>query len=626
MCRNFLLLPFLFIGLLCLSSVSFASPEDEIVLPDVELEGGNSTSGNDEDPSLIQGGEAGREGANSSDSSRSLGHGLGMKSNVRVLESTASGQPVSILGTRRSAEEVDVQALGGVSISPPQGGGFDFSQYPLLLWDRAQFEESFNEEFQRDLKSFSASAKLTSWAEDIVSLTSNREEAAQTFSAHRVGGNSTTGGQYDAVLGVGKPGNWAGQVAWGVGSNQGVGTLWNGRIHSGLDQVRDVEWKVLAAEVRGEDPGSRSFPTPLTTRETRSIAPVLEFTLPQVFSTRVRLHSVWNQIDFNSPEYGSFSQDQALQVGADARFRLSGHWEGTLTGRRSQLRQTSLDLQSPVETILGFSVAYFTSLDHSESSSVRVDAQGSSLLGWFPSLQFAVPLSRSNHPWGRLSWEGGIQSRFPSLLDRYYSLPGLYSGNAELIPERGYRTSLQWVGDKQSVNWIAQAFGEFRESAIVRNGFAAPVNQGSAHLYGLELNGGYSPQGLRSLSIQAGVRAARSVLGVTQTSFPYFPSLQGNGALSFKGEGGRAFPKWGSSIQCTAQSERSYGEGQTLNPFALWDAEFWVQWPRFARRGSGLEAALRVENLANRREVELIADYPLPGRTASLWLRGALDF
>ena len=58
------------------------------------------------------------------------------------LNSTSYGKAGTLSqfrGLGRSADDTQIQALG-ISLNPPQGGGFDFSTFPQYLWSDFQFQ------------------------------------------------------------------------------------------------------------------------------------------------------------------------------------------------------------------------------------------------------------------------------------------------------------------------------------------------------------------------------------------------------------------------------------------------------------------------------------------------------
>jgi len=617
------------------SDLRAAGPEAfEFVLPDIEwrddVSSDNQKTTKDEakeDSSGFEARSRARAASTSDGSSRTIVHGLGVRSNVRVLESSSVGQPSTLLGTRRAAEEVDIQGLGGVSLSPPQGGGFDFSQYPRLLWDRLDFQESMVVEGVRDSKSLSATAQLSTWSEKVlnspVQQASSEASSGRTYSAHRYASNPRDPSQYDGVLGVGAPGVWAGQVAWSLGASQGLGAVWLGKVRPEHGFTDELEGRLLISQVSGKDIGSRTYPTPLTSRKTESAIPVLRWSPRGTKKLRLELHSVWNQITYDSPEFATFSEDSSLQLAANAGLPVTQRLSLNLGWRRAQLNQRSIGESSPLEHQLTAAAVWVRNPGEADSLRLSGDGIWTQLLGFHPSAAIAQSVS-----WGEarawvLEGEFGYQSRFPSLLDRYYVLPGFYSGNSSLTPERGARVSLGTNYRAGQVGTGLKGTFEYRRNAIVRAGFESPENQGEALMRSIEWSTNWSLDSAL-LRFESALRWSSSEVGVARTPYPYLSEWQGGFGIHWGAPLNQA-GDWSVTWEGTAQSSRPVSTRAELPAFLLMDASAHVLVFK-APRGEALEAVLRIENLANEAQVELIADYPLPGRTVSLWLRGALDF
>ena len=58
---------------------------------------------------------------------------------IPITDSGKPGNLGQVRGFGPSAEDVDVQAFG-LSLNPPQGGGFDLSTFPQFLWSSFNFQ------------------------------------------------------------------------------------------------------------------------------------------------------------------------------------------------------------------------------------------------------------------------------------------------------------------------------------------------------------------------------------------------------------------------------------------------------------------------------------------------------
>jgi outer membrane cobalamin receptor len=202
--------------------------------------------------------------------------------------------------------------------------------------------------------------------------------------------------------------------------------------------------------------------------------------------------------------------------------------------------------------------------------------------------------------------------RFPSLTDRYYQMPGFFSGNPSLQAEEDWTSILGEEFHRGIFDATFQAYLQTRQNAQVQtvsSGVYSVTNQGTANIYSLLMQFAVHPQNWLDLSSET--TYSHSHIDQTGGAFPYVPdwiSLLGVSVHQLKWSV-RGIARFSTSALASTRGDRVAGYG-------YFDLE---------ARGKimdRLELSGRVENLLDQ-AVELVRGYPL-GRTFSLVAIGQL--
>jgi hypothetical protein len=545
-----------------------------------------------------------------------VGQQLGIESNLNVSASGRAGARASIVGLGRSAEETDVRTLG-ISLNPPQGGGFDFSTFPSGFW--SDWRISMAQVSATDVRSTGGRMELLPWT--AAQVLSEPGESARI----RLLESASTLDVFESSVGwAGASRRQAAWVGWSLGEVQGpsASLSWVGR---------SATWKsdahLLFSDLLGQSPGSLSFPTPGATQRSRRIVPVLGASRTGTWLGEVsfRAFGDWGLMDYSAPSIAYGSTDHSRRLGLLAKVR-SEPWRSEVgfSAEESRLDQEGGSLSPNPE----WTLQAWAQRAWGEPEVVRLEPSVSAIwvtgLSSGGGLQAGVVARHSFEEVEGLTTGLNLTSklRVPSLLNRFYQSP-FFMGNPNLEPERvwGARWSLSLgapgSGRGGSSFWTdLSAFHEYRENVLLTTGVFIPSNSGLAQLSGVEfsVSGEWLPGWLGT---DVSVRWTQSEVTSTGEAFPLVPAWSTGGGLHFK--------RWGHSLSLLgrAVSRFTTGLNGTLPGFAVWSAE-WAWLPRGEASGFRPRVALRIDNLADR-EAAWIPDYPLPGRTFSVALSSELE-
>jgi outer membrane cobalamin receptor len=226
---------------------------------------------------------------------------------------------------------------------------------------------------------------------------------------------------------------------------------------------------------------------------------------------------------------------------------------------------------------------------------------------------------------GTFSARESLTRRFPSMLDRYYTIPGFYRGNPDLVPELVWAHTLAHEWSAANLTLTHQASLENRKRTIVSvqdsssSGSFGPettlTNLGDAQVASLTHQAVWNLSSRVTLS--HGLTLARSNLSTTDSALPLLPSLIDT--LGIEGSLSSDPAPWRLHLAIRSQTSAESGmPGQPSPGFAL------VSLDCQKRITHQIELAARVENLMDR-HVEILQGYPLLGRTFSLLLSGQIE-
>jgi len=536
---------------------------------------------------------------------------LSTESNLTVSTSAQPGARASIIGLGRGAEETDVRTLG-ISLNPPQGGGFDLSSFPSSFW--ATYTSSLGPQSGassfRDPRAPSGVFELLPWTAASVM---GPEQDRSTF---RLLQNASSLSVFESSLGFTLADRsaaiWTG-LSSGLIQGPAAALSW---LSSKAPRSSGGVWDahVLFADLKSESSGSESFPTPGATQRSQRLIPILGWQRQGEAGGRLLLRAFADSgvIDYQAPSIPYTSVDRSTRAGVS----VAQEWgppvrlDLGVSLERSQLQQTGLGDFSEWTGLIWVQ----RPLNWTESLKVSPRLQWL----WLSNLASRggplADIEFRKHLDGAVSlihMSLGSALRSPSLLNRFYESP-FFTGNPQLEPERVWNANLGVSG----AYWRANVFQEVRDNALITTGVVRPFNSGRAHVFGAELSARRAIDDRGRWVLHQSLRYARSRVESLAAGFPLMPEWSAQGGVRWVNG-----PSWESSLSYRAVSDFDTGLGSTLKGFGLWNAEVMGQIEVFS---IPLRAAFRVENLLAQKAY-WIPDYPVPGRVFSVALSSELE-
>lgn len=515
------------------------------------------------------------------------------------------GNLAQLKGLGASAEELDVQAFG-ISLNPPQGGGFNLSLFPQFLWSQYQFQ---NGPSLNGLNPTAASGTLmlTPWSAAAIhqpGLGGRGLQFASTGGIFQTSVAAREGSRVAAVAGYSGD-----QVR---GPSAGLSAQWGaaepGRRYQG-------QFHLLATDLNAQTPGPTYAFSPSATTRTARVIPVIQndfrFGSSSLLKTSLFFDSAW--LHYENEERDFFATSLTRQWGGSQVF-LTGDWKFGF-----QYRQVYYSDHYQLIPSQNFSTLQVSRILEWSTLLIEPNLQGiwASGFGFLPqgSLGVRREFRQGSRNVEALFLRGTVSHRLPSLLDRFYS--DLYfTGNPSL------KTELDWtgtVGGEVNFNTFQgslQFYTQWRKDARVLLG-PTVTNLGDARVSAVLLQENFqlSPQ----INFFNSDTFTNSRLSVTKGAFPYLPALIHVTGVQFHSK--KDPEKWSVSTNLrifTSQLTQvvSSASNETLGGYGIIDmgaqAQVW----------KGIYFATRVENLFNR-SVEVVRGYPLQ-RALSITLGGEL--
>ena len=542
----------------------------------------------------------------SSSNPASLGLQLATGSNLNISFTGQAGGRTGVVGLGRSAEETDIRSLG-ISLNPPQGGGFDLASFPVTFWgslNGAGIAQGGN-----DVRASTTVVELLPW-----SAAQLLQSPGKTSRLRLLGMASTLGVLESSVAWVNPQRTQSLLGVQSLGAAEGAAASWSGVARWG---AWHADAHLLYSQLMVESPGSSSFPTPGANQGSFRLIPVVgvKRSVAVLGDFSLRAYVDWGGLDYEAPSLGYSSEDQSQRLGVVARVNsASRDSEFGLSIEEARLQQSDGSLSpAPEWTIQSWAKRSWGDVDRLsvEPSFGGIFVSGLKEKG---GPQGALTLRR------RIVQRGDVESfaqlssklRVPSLLNRFYESP-FFVGNPALESERIWALRL---GLDSSYPFGITGFYEFRENALITTGVFTPSNSGRAWLVGVESRFGTSfLEGV--LEADLDLRWTASRVTATGDSFPLVPEWSSTTGVHLNGRGYRI------SLLGRGVSSFSSGLNSVLPGFALWA----IQWEgRGPEKQSGFNPKVlaRIENLFER-QAAWIPDYPLPGRTFSIALSAELD-
>lgn len=527
-------------------------------------------------------------------SSGSVGRSLLTRTTLPITETGHPGEPSSVRGSARSADDVDARIFG-VPINPPQGGGFNFSIFPSFLWSEVRYQagpglsgsepRSITGQLQLIPRSFDAlgSRAAGAGASQFYSSAGILQTAVQGST-----GRGEDGSGIAAVLGVTE-----GVAKGPAGSLSATKNFGSYRIHTHL----------IATQQKAQSQGTESYVTPNATIENARVIPVFQLDTKDVQTT---FFSDLARIDYRDPGFSLNTLDLVQQAGVNTIYKKGG-WRFGLGSRYVNYRtRGKASIGEAIGNIQLTKTAALGDLWMIEPSiGGGLVTKGVTSFYFFPVV--SVGLSRLETWGGEAYVRVGISRKVPSLLDRNYSLPGLFVPNPDLKSERVTTAILGW--NRESGAWTTgiRFQGQAIQDARVLSGLQ-PINGGTATIASVAFDGGFQWTSENRLNYSF-------LVNLSEIESP----SQGKGAFmglpawtqvgSWDWNSGR----WGSSLayRWTSGFRNSYGPSVGPTVYADWAGRY--------RVNSTLEIGARVDNLWDA-DVRLVADYPRLVRRFSLLL------
>lgn len=510
-----------------------------------------------------------------------------------------SGNMSQLRGLGVTAEDVDVQAFG-ISLSPPQGGGANLSDFPQFLWSEFRYQSgpSLNALNQTastgtlSLTPWTARALVQSDPGGRASGFSSSQGLTQVSAAAR---NGYGEGQATAVLGgysYGTSNGPSGGLSTRFGKGRVVGTV-----------------HLLVSDLETQVPGPINYPSPNARSRNQRVIPVVQgdFKLTRASLLKTSFFYDSAKIDYLDPDQGSSSNSRIQQWGIQNAFFWED-WKFGLSARQVSYSNLS-SFQSgqpsfaPLQNIGNLQ---FSRMIELRTIRVEPTVQGVWVTGFGLLPQGSLGVRKE---WGQgheaLYSRVSFSQRIPSLLDRYYRYTD-FVGNPNLRTERDWTGILGGEVKSGRAAASVQAYAQYRQDARVPLGMTV-TNLGDAAVVAVTGTGQFKV--FKFLDISNSMTLSKSRLFATETQFPYVPvflnvagvtvhsrptSVNWEWVTSFRLEGARVFNV------STGEQLPSYGVFDTGVSVRLWQAT----------------VAARCENVLDR-PIELIQGYPL-GRVFSL--------
>jgi hypothetical protein len=519
---------------------------------------------------------------------------------VPISDSGRAGGLAQVRGLGPSAEDVDVQAFG-LSLNPPQGGGFDLSAFPQFIWSGFRYQPG------PSLNAFNPTAStgaltLVPWTASALSRPGSRGRLAEFYSS--VGSNQVSvagkvGENFAAVAGYSSINS--------SGPSAAVSTRWEREGYWGA-------FHLLATDVDAKAPGSTDFPSPQARMITTRMIPVFENDFR--ISDNVLKTSIfydYNRIQYKNPEVPLFSltDNQVHQWGFQSTY-LTGSWKVGLSVRQIDFETdaTFAPFKAPFQTIGNLQASREIQLG---SFLIEPVFQGV----WMTGLG-VLPQGSLGARWELDPGRNAVYSRvlfsrrIPSLLDRY-SVYQDFVGNPALQAEKDWTGIFGWENRSKISEFSLQGYAQLRENARVSTGQTV-TNLGDAYI--LAITGKERVIVSSWMDFFESLTASQSKLIATGTEFPYVPQLLNNFGVSVHSAKGHEAWEWSTAFRSSSSQLFGPNEASELPGYGVLDTT--------VRVGifKGVSVAGRVENLF-KREYELVKGYPL-GRIASVMLMGEL--
>lgn len=530
-------------------------------------------------------------------------------SDLPILNFGTRGNLIQPKGFGLASEEVDVQAFG-FSLSPPQGGGFDFTSFPTFLWGNVEVRKgpALN---QANPVGGSALLALQPWTTSALEAADSENRSSGTAKSAKFGSSAHSQGYQELYAGFASRTLEAGGIA-GVSFGEIQGT--SGMVTQGWQIGRyHGAFHTLATDQTANTSGPTSFPSPGARVKKARVIPVLQTNYD--FTERLRVLNTisfdWGRLNYEDPNSGFQTADFVRQLGTETSVQIASTKIGA-SYRATQYASSYLNWPVPLQH---FAHLQISSLIDTELGTALFTLDPTLQLlwhsdfGWFPvaSLGFKhEEIAASRTDYMRLS----AAPRLPSLLDRYGSSPD-FRGNPNMKPENNLTALLgsEWK-PTHKLKFQIESFFQYKSPVRVSLP-STLINLDEAWLASVS---GYAQADLEhglEFSLRPTLSASR-VIGSAQ-SYPYLPVLANLVRLNYVPLSTRLLCL-GIQHRVYSSQVRGVGTGEEVPGYGVIDLD--LKLSPFPSAGR-LQLNLAVDNLFDR-NLEILKGYP----TARTWSLG----
>lgn len=508
--------------------------------------------------------------------------------NIPVTDYGRAGASAQVRGFGSSAEDVDVQAFG-ISLNPPQGGGFDFATFPQFLWSdyRFQMGPSLN---ALNPGASAGTLSLVPWSAQALEKPGQGGRVTELYSSFEVNQISAAYRQEGVFGGV---------VGYNSGQSKGpsasLSSTWQNGIYQGSAHF-------LASDLHVVTLGPVNQPTPSAFMKSIRALPVLEsqFQLGKTSLLKNTLFYDWARIDYENPDTSFFYRTSVQQWGTQNALLLDS-WQLGLSSRQVKMENSVVPLQSVGNLKVSRDVFIGNFLVSPVFHGVWV-----SEVGLLPEGSLG----------GKYEWNHGrefvfsrvsMSRRIPSLLDRYM-YTSTFVGNPDLKSETDWTWILGVGTQREGLEASLQTYLQKKISPRVYTGTTVTnLSDGSiGSLVGkgkIKVSAEWDINGNFSWS-QSIVQAS----GMNGYDFPYIPNLLGSFGTTFHSHGF----EWDWMVRLASSQVYDSITGERLPGYVVWNTSVkLVLTPQ-------IYLSARIENIFDR-PVEFVKYYPF-GRSFSLML------
>ena len=524
--------------------------------------------------------------------------------NQLPLSVTDYGRPGSagqLRGLGFSSEELDVQAFG-ISLNPPQGGGFDLSAFPQFLWGGYRFQAgpALN---GLNPTATSGVLSLVPWTSQALTQAGFGARAMQFYSTTGVNQVSVSAqGDQNLAVVAGYSGQKVRGPSFGLSSGWGkTGDRKGSEFYSG-------QFHLLATDLDAEAPGPTYAYSPLARMRTIRVIPILQSDFRITSSSLLKNSLFYDSSWLSYEDPATFSSRSRIKQGGLSQVYLVGAWK---FGSNLKWVNYQDDFQSPPAQIFG----NFQISKEMEWGSLLVqpNLQGVWVSGFGFLPQGGLGIRKEwDHQRKALFTRWTLSHRIPSLLD-WYSQDRYFQGNRNLKEERDWTGIFGGELKSERYSGSLQLYSQLRQNARVP--FNATVsNLGNAFITALITQ--YQFKVSDQIDLFGGETLTSSRLILAGQPFPFMPTLIHLTGVSVHSRDLARGWNWTTNLRAFSSQLNDLSTNSRLPFYSMLDTSIQKRvWKEVYLTG-------RVENVLDR-SIELIPGYPL-GRSLSFMLSGAL--